>query len=258
MALKILILDVELKPITAHVWKIWDESVGLSQIESDWSVLSWAAKWLDKDKIYYSDQRKNKDLSNDKQVLLPLWDLMDQADILIGHNAKKFDLKKINTRFIKHGMMPTVGVQVIDTLIMAKSQFAFTSNKLAYIAEFLGVGLKGEHKEFPGFDLWKECMRGNQRAWRELEAYNKQDIIVTEAVYKKLRPFCKTVNTQLWLQSDDKVFCECGSARLIGNGERVTLTGRYKRLRCADCGKGYTSKPNLVSKEVRKKFLTKD
>lgn len=256
---KILILDVELAPITAHVWRIFDETIGLNQIEKDWSILSWAAKWHGKDDIFYADMRNHcADLQNDSVILQKLWDLMDEAELIIGHNLKRFDLKKINTRFLKAGLKPTNKPGALDTLVMAKSQFAFTSNKLEYIASFLGVGEKSKHKKFHGFELWSECMRGNPEAWEEMELYNKNDVIITERVFDKLSPYCKTINRNAWRSDRDNLVCSCGSENLQSAGTRGNNQGIYYRIRCRDCGKSFKSKQAITTKAQRKRFLKED
>lgn len=253
MTPKILVLDVELSPLIAHAWALFDQNIGLNQIEKDWHLLSWAAKWVGEKKIHYADQSKAKNIENDKAILISLRELIDQADCVLGHNIKKFDLKKINARMIKHGIRPFNESTVLDTLTMAKSQFAFTSNKLEYIAKYLGVGEKSKHSEFNGHELWTECMRGNQKAWKVLRQYNENDVIITEQVYEKLRPYCKTYNHGVY--SIDT--CDCGSKRLESNGYRNTQAGRFKRLRCSDCGKCYQVKQNEIPKNDRKLFLKK-
>lgn len=97
---KILFLDIETAPIVADVWKLWDNNVALNQIIKDWSILAWAAKWRGQKKIYYQDTGSQKDFRDDKKILPALWKLMDEADIIVGQNSKKFDVKKINARFI--------------------------------------------------------------------------------------------------------------------------------------------------------------
>lgn len=255
---KILILDIEMKPILANVWRIFDENIGINQIQSDKSILSWAAKWIDQPKIYYRDLRKDKNVDNDSSILQELWDLMDEAEVCVGHNVKKFDFKNIQTRFIKNGMRPTNRAELHDTLTMAKSQFSFTSNKLEYIANFLGVGEKSHHKKFQGFELWRECTNGNPKAWAEMKRYNVNDVIITEAVYKKLLPYCKTPNTFVEIGLDDPLVCDCGSERLHSNGFRFSGAMKYKRLRCLECGANYRQKQNLTPTKERKRLIVKE
>jgi len=257
MTPKILILDVELSPIIAHVWALFDQNVGLNQIQKDWHLLSWAAKWHGETKIHYADQSKAKTIEDDKEILISLRELIDQADIIIGHNVKRFDLKKINARMIRHGIKPFNEATILDTLTMAKSQFAFTSNKLEYIAKYLGVGEKSKHSEFNGHELWVECLRGNRKAWRTLKEYNINDVLITERVYEKLRPYCQTYNTGVYLSDGEAVTCDCGSTKFHSNGYRRNRTGSYLRLRCIECGKNFMKKQNEIKHSERKLFLGK-
>ena len=41
---KILFLDIELAPLRAALWSIWQQGVGLNQVESDWFILSFCGK----------------------------------------------------------------------------------------------------------------------------------------------------------------------------------------------------------------------
>src|SRR5438270_11647207 len=129
---KVLIFDIETKPMLGYVWSLWENNVSLDQLHSDWSVLSWSAKWLgDKpNQIMYADQRNAKNIDDDKRILKQIWQLLDEADIVITQNGKAFDHKKLNARFILQGLKPPSSYRIIDTMIIAKKHFAFTSNKL--------------------------------------------------------------------------------------------------------------------------------
>ena len=40
--------------------------------------------------------RNNKDKMNDFEICKELWKLLDEADVVIGHNGDAFDIKKTN------------------------------------------------------------------------------------------------------------------------------------------------------------------
>ena len=40
-----LTLDIETRPNLAHVWGLWQQNVGLSQIVERGHVMCWVAKW---------------------------------------------------------------------------------------------------------------------------------------------------------------------------------------------------------------------
>lgn len=250
---KILFYDVESAPILGSVWKLWDNNVGLNQIERDWHLLSYSAKWLHSDDVMYEDQSGVEDLEDDRDLLQGIWNLLDECDIAVGHNSKKFDSKKLNARFILNGMQPPSHYRQIDTLEIAKRHFAFTSNKLEYLTDNLcGNYKKKKHSKFPGFELWKECMAGNPEAWKEMEIYNKMDVLSLEELYHILAPWSNQIpNYNTYTLGNT---CQCGSSNVVKNGFHYTNLGVYNRYKCEDCGKQTRGRTNLLSKEQRSHF----
>jgi hypothetical protein len=137
--------------------------------------------------VFYWDQSKEPNMRDDKKLLKRLWKLLDEADIVITQNGKSFDEKKANARFIINGLPPPKPFKHIDTKQLAKKRFCFTSNKLEYLAEALGVPFKKlKLKEFPGMELWTECLKRNKRAWAEMKLYNIADVLPLKASIRDL------------------------------------------------------------------------
>src|SRR5690554_6458422 len=84
---KILFYDIETAPMKAHLWSMWQQGVGLNQIESDWHMLSFCCKWAHSDEIFYYDQRSAKDIEDDYELVLKLWHFLNEADVVVGHNC---------------------------------------------------------------------------------------------------------------------------------------------------------------------------
>lgn len=251
---KILLYDIETAPILAHVWGLYDERVGLNQIIQDTHLLSWSAKWLDSDKVMYMDQRKEKDITNDKKLVKELKKVIDEADVIVTHNGKSFDEKVVNARLLVNGLQPLFATNHVDTYAIAKNKFRLTSNKLEYIAKVLKVKhQKYTNRKFVGHDLWKECLKGNVTAWKEMEKYNKTDTLVLQSVYLKLRAWDTTFNPLVYTED---AHCECGCKEFINNGVRYTKIGQYQRASCKRCGKSYRGKTNLLKPDRRKSMLT--
>lgn len=252
---KVLIFDVETAPIIAHVWSLWENNVSLNQIVADWHLLSWSAKWLDSppEDIMYQDQRGMKDITNDAKILKGIWDLLDEADIVITQNGKRFDQKKLNARFILSGFSPPSSYRHIDTQEIAKRHFAFTSNKLAYMTDKLCVTYKKltDHGKFPGHMLWTECLKDNIEAWKEMELYNKYDVLSLEELYHKLIVWDgNRINFNVYNDSLETL-CKCGSKDFIKNGFAYTNTSKFQKYRCKNCGSESRSKTNLLTKEKK-------
>jgi uncharacterized protein YprB with RNaseH-like and TPR domain len=252
--LKVLIFDIETAPILGHVWGLFDQNVGLNQIESDWHVLSWSAKWLydAPESVMYADQRKVKNIEDDSKILKQIWKLLDDCDVVITQNGKSFDVKKLNARFLHHGFPPPSSYRHIDTKIIAKRHFAFTSNKLEYMTDKFCVKYKKlKHAKFSGFELWKQCLAGNEAAWDEMKTYNMYDVLSLEELYLVLQPWDNTINFNVYRESDVHQ-CNCGSTEFSKNGFKYTNTGKFHRLICDSCGAEYSDKVNLLSKSKKK------
>jgi len=253
--MKILLFDIETSPLLANVWSLWSEAKSMKMIDVDWYVLTWSAKWLDSNKTITKalpDYKKTfkKNQQDDSALLRDIWKLLDEADIVVGHNAQKFDVKKLNARFLVNGMMPPSPYRMIDTLKQAKAHFAFTSNKLDTLGEILGLGRK---VDTGGFELWRGCMNNDSKCWKKMCKYNEQDVLLLEKVYLKLRPFMKNHPNINMDSVGKKLACPaCSSTNLVKRGYAYTNASKFGRYRCKDCGKWSRNKINDIPKERRK------
>jgi hypothetical protein len=249
MSTKILIFDLEISPTLAYTWGLWKQNIGIEQIQEDWFIMSAAGKWIDNDEVYYEDCRDS--LFDDRKIVFNLHTMLDKADIVIAHNAIKFDIKKINSRFLHHNLLPPSPYKVVDTLQVAKSTFGFVSNKLAYLTDRLTEEKKTDHAKFAGFKLWQECLKGNEEAWEEMKAYNIQDVISLEELYLKFRPWIKNHPVAYRPTSEERVCISCGSTNLVKRGYARLTTGKYERFSCKDCGKHQRGTKMVNDKEER-------
>jgi hypothetical protein len=249
---KLLVLDIETSPIITYNWAMFDQVTGLGQIKEDWYVLSFAAKWIGEKKVIYADQRNKRDISNDKDLLKQIWNLLNSCDILISQNGTSFDVKKLNARFIMNGFPPPSNFKNIDTYTIAKKKFKFTSNKLEYMADKINKKYKKlKHTKYPGLELWKAVLKGDKQAWRDMEKYNKYDVLATEELYTNLIPWDSSINFSLYHDSEDHI-CSCGSTQVVKNGFHYTSAGKFQRYKCSKCGRECRDRTNLFSKEKKK------
>lgn len=255
--MKILTADIETAPLESYTWGLFDQNVGLEQIKTEWSILSYAAKWLDKKKVIYADTggRGAAEVRDDKVLMDGLWELLDEADIVVAQNGKSFDLKKINARLIEHGYGPYSPIRVVDTLQVAKRHFGFTSNRLGWMSKHLTSAKKDEHKLFPGFELWAECLKDNPKAWREMRKYNIQDVLATEELYLKQRPWIDGHPNMGAYKHTGEACPKCGSHKLQRRGLAVTQQGQYHRIQCQACGGWSRSKQQILTAQERKSLL---
>jgi len=229
---KVLIFDIETSPITAYVWGLKDQNIGLNQIVKDWHVMAWGAKWLGAPASEVMYQASYTD--NDKKVLKGLWKLLDEADIVITQNGKNFDSPKLNARFIHHGMQPPSPYKHLDTYLIVRNAAQFTSNKLEYLTEKLCTKYKKlSHSNFPGMSLWTECLKGNKKAWQEMKTYNIHDVLSTEEFYNKIKAWAPASAPDVFVGE----LCGVCGGHTHKKGFERTKASLFQRLHCQNCGK---------------------
>lgn len=248
MGPRILTVDIETSPIEAYVWGLYDQNVGLNQVKKDWQIISWAAKWLDQKKVIQFDTRSLSEVC----ILEKLQYLLSQADIVVTQNGKSFDIKKINARFLHYDITPTNSFRQIDTKILAKRYFGFTSNSLEYMSKKFNAKYKKlKHDKFPGMELWVECLKGNKSAWNEMAKYNKYDVLATEELYKRLIPFDNSINFTVYYPKNEAV-CSCGSTEFRKDGFRFTNSGKYQQYECIKCYAKKKHYKNIIGRKILK------
>lgn len=230
---------------------LWKQNIRPSRIQEDYAILSWAGRFLDEKKMHYHDTRGKKDPRNDKEVVKKLHEQLMKADIVLGHNSDKFDIKRVNAKFVEYGLKPVRFDKKIDTLKIARKYFKFSSNSLDYVAKKLGCTPKRKGRKFTNEEMWDECERGNVKAYKENEKYNKQDVETTIEVFDKLKSWDESLNFQTYY---GKTVCVCGSEKFKKAGFKRTKQSAYQQYACAKCGKYFSGKKNLISKEVRREF----
>lgn len=249
---KILLLDLESAPKVAYVWQFWKQTVHPDMVVADGYLMTAAFKWLNEDVTACISTED--EVGNDKNLVVALADVLDKADVVIAHNAKKFDVPLFNARCLIHGVAPPSPYKIIDTLDVARKKFKFDSNKLEYLAMRLGCTPKGKHKKFPGFLLWSECMKGNLEAWKEMVEYNIQDVETLEEVYLKMRPWMDQHPNVANLIGDDTHRCpKCGSIHVQRRGTYTSNVGVYQRFFCNSCH-GW-SRTRFMENKGNKKLL---
>lgn len=254
----ILVLDIETAPLEAGVWGLWKQNVYIDQIYSEWFMLTWAAKWLFDSEVF-SDRLTGEEAlaEDDKRICESLWKFMDHADIVIAHNGDKFDIVRVNTRFLLNSLQPPSPFQSIDTLKVAKKNFGFSSNKLDFIARALG--LEGK-TDAGGFLTWRNIVKqGDEESLVLMEDYNKQDVLVLEEVYVKLRPWIKShPNLSLYYEDIGTRCPSCGSEDLTWEEGKfyVTPMNKYSAVRCRECGAVGRSRSSALTTQQRSSLIS--
>ena len=246
--MNILLVDIETAPNIAYVWGKYEQNV-IRYVKQGYMML-FSYKWYGEKKIHtYSlpdFHTYKKDATDDTELVTTLWELFNEADIIIAHNGDRFDIKKSNTYFIKAGLTPPSQYKTVDTLKVARRYFAFNSNKLDDLGEYLGVGRK---IETGGFDLWEGCLKGDLKYWKKMIRYNKMDVELLENIHIKLLPWVNNYPNVNAFTGELYRCPNCGSINVHKRGFMIAGFGKRQRYQCVDCGKWSSS---AITKEVLK------
>jgi len=207
-------LDIENSPHMGYTWGKWQQNVIAVEEYSCLMSVAWA--WGDDRKIhsaklpdFKSAYRNNP--RDDSKLMEVIGNVLDEADILVGHNIEKHDVRKSNASFLRHSQLPYSPVKPVDTLREAKRIGLFFGNSLDDLARFLGLGSKLKVLTSGNkFDLWLRCMGGNEQAWTKMERYNKHDVFLNRLVHHRLRAW-DSMHPNITLMTGESKLCPvCG------------------------------------------------
>lgn len=178
---KVLIYDIETSYNIVKSWRVgYDIHINPGDIIHERKIICISYKWLNEDQVYSLTWDDDQD---DKFLLEQFIEVLNEADLIVAHNGDNYDLKFIKTRALKHRLPMLVNYNQFDTLKLAKKKFLFNSNKLDYIAKFLGH----EGKISTELALWDNIiLRKDPKALAKMLEYCDQDVLQLEQIYLDL------------------------------------------------------------------------
>jgi DNA polymerase elongation subunit (family B) len=239
--MKILFVDIETSPHLSWHFGRWKQNIPAKHTVKESRVLCWAAKWAGKKKVHFMSSWHY----GHEKMMQGIWELMDEADVVIGYNSKKFDVKRLNSEFIRLGWEQPSPYEQVDLLQQVKKHFAFSANRLDDVLEELGLEKKQENR---GFALWMDVMDGKRGAQSEMRSYNIQDVKVTEELYMTIRGWISPhPNWGLYIDDDNPTCLNCGSTNVVKHKIRRTKVRKYQQYHCNDCGSYHRGRKSLES-----------
>ncbi|GAB3863432.1 hypothetical protein GCM10028801_31040 [Nocardioides maradonensis] len=232
----ILIFDVERVEGRAEV-RFWDRG----QFKGSWfpsdavlsppRIICWGARWYGSDKILTGAEWRK---GGHERMIRQLWELVERADVVVGHNVDRADLPWLRESLPQYGIPLPRPAKSVDTYKVMRQQFpAWHSKSLTEAAKFLNVPLGKEGKW--SRDLADAAVAGDRDAQRELLTYQKGDIVLSGAVYDGMRGYIPN-HPFITTDGDERVCNQCGSLDLAHNGEVRAVVMDYAAYRCNNCG----------------------
>lgn len=180
-------LEVSKSKFYSYGARVPSTFLNIDDLIAEYFIIAWSASYVGQDKIYSGcvtpEQARRWD---DAEILKPLRDLMESADILAGHNVDRYDVRRINTRLLVNGLEPVIGKKTYDTLKIARNKFAFESNKLDYISQRLGFRPKDDIRNS---DWLKIVNTGDEATLKKINKYCRGDTRNGKGVLERLMKY---------------------------------------------------------------------
>lgn len=242
--MKILTADIETSPFIAYEFDVRTRYIGPHKMIQPSRMICFAAKWYDQKRVLFHDERASR-----KEMVQAAWNLLDTTDVLVTYNGNRFDIPRLNQEFAEQGLGPPSPYRSVDLFTTVKSVFGWEYRSLNEVCRRLDLGQKVDHA---GFQLWVDCLAGKREAWRRMAKYNRNDVVITEALHDHLLPWIKSYpNSNLYDGVDDMRCPRCKSYNLVKRGFAYTPSSRFQQYKCKDCGAWPRGKNALDTAGVR-------
>lgn len=177
-------IDIETSLNQAYVFRTGKQSVNANQLTTTTKILTVAGGTMydlytkGKKSVWgisnhHFEETFKKDPHDDTKLLEKMWDILDEADVVVAHNGR-FDEGWLRGRFLELGWKQPSRFSLICTY-QGLRKYNMTSKKL----DELSQNLIGTKKITTDFNLWLRCAKGEVKAFEEMLKYNKGDIYDT-------------------------------------------------------------------------------
>lgn len=249
---KILFYDIETKPLLAYIWRLGEQVVYHSQLAKwgyRYDIICISYAWNDGKpaKVIHWDYDKQ----DSSRVIKEFDKIIRQADITIGKNSDRFDIKHINSQRLIHDLPPLPQwMNYTDDLEkQIRKHFVFPSYSLDYISKELGLGgkLKMEMQD------WVDIVEKRSRAsFQKMLKYNRKDVEDTRTLWNRIQPHVTPKFNMATFYGDFRCI-NCGGTDLKRNGIRYKGKTVYQEFFCRD-HKGYAGRMVIPSSSKLRKL----
>lgn len=251
----IVTIDIETQRAVVETWDLWPKYIPIDRVRIPKRILCFAAKVYGKDKLHFHAAWDDNDADAYEKMIRAAWDLLDKADIVIGWNSTRFDVQHFQAAFGRLGLGPPSPFRSLDLMQVAKKNFSAgeLSNKLDWFSKMWLGDRKTNHG---GADLWHDIRYGSRdvrrAAQKLMREYNKQDVVLTERLFDKFKPWTG-INYALYQNTDDSTArcTKCASENIQRRGQFYTTAFSYQRFRCNDCGSWSRGSRRVYTTELR-------
>lgn len=242
MSASILILDLERIPAWTKPLPVWDmkslmnRRLGPDDIAEWGRTICFAYRWGFTGPIQFAAEWQE---GGRAAYLDTMQAVLEQADILSGHNSEQFDHKHLAGDLFMERNVVVPKIKHIDTLKLARQNANWENNQLVTLTKRLGIPTKTDSYRI---SVAMAAVSGDPKAQARIRRYNIGDVRASTGMLKKFLPL-SGVNLGLFAEDPTLPACpKCQSRKLQRRGVAVKAALRYPRYQCQSCGGWMTSK----------------
>lgn len=214
---------------------LWDlETFGFDFHADKGFILCGSYKAVGERKIHtVARENLGRDMWDDKSICKKLARVLTTADMWVTHNGKRFDVRFLNTRLLKHGLAPLPPVPHFDTCEVIWKTLKMRA-RLESTQKFFGWK---EAKTPLNLETWTRAAGGSRVALKEVIAHCEADVRVLEKAYEKLRPMAFKHPSVSAIAEDPKRCVLCGKRNTLQRrGYTYAKVRKSARYQCTSCG----------------------
>jgi uncharacterized protein YprB with RNaseH-like and TPR domain len=248
----VMFFDIETTPLLVYVWRLGKQYVRQHQLaeqSSRYGIICISYAFNDGKSARTIDWGFKEQDSG--KVIREFDKIVKMADVAIGKNSDKFDIKYINTQRVLNNLppLPEWAKYTDDLEKQIRKHFAFPSASLDYISKQFGLGGKVKMEMQDWIDIL-ECK--NKKSFDKMCAYNRKDVEDTRALWNKFQPHIKPKLNLSAFYGDFRC-ANCGSQDLRKDGIRYQGKTCYQTFFCKGHG-GYAGRVTIPSPEKNERM----
>jgi hypothetical protein len=244
--MKAVTLDFETSLMDVRTFYIGHKvQISCKQIKKEKKIITAQLKWYGKKPYAYVWYKYKGNITptgphfSDTQLLQLTGQDLAKADIIIGQNLDRFDMKVMRERLVKLGLPPLDNKPTIDILKLSRQSFALASHQLDHRSKEYGFGGKKRMQ----FEDWDDIQDGKVSPYKKMVPYGLKDVIDTEAIFNKEFDHYLTIPAKIvkivnkFLDPVIKAVClKCARAK---QGSKYNVTVKGQKATCNVCGNSW-------------------
>lgn len=183
--MKIVAFDLEMSGLNA------DFGIVLCGGFTEWNGKKRALKNVD---IVRLDEQNGyaKHKWDDRELVKQIRDRLNEADIIVSYNGRRFDIPYLNARLVYWGDDVLPKKKHVDMLYQVRYKLKLSSSRLESAQNFLGLD---EHKTKMIPQIWIPAVTGDKASMDYIVDHCRRDVVVLHDVYDKLKHLITVVHS---------------------------------------------------------------